>query len=113
MLTSMLPTTVSSWLHLQYIPVSEHFSFTKTIHPPDRCGISRSRLNSMIITQVHIVLGTIKGHSKMCSLSHNIMPQMSQVLKEKQLACWNGMSTRVVARELNVNFSTISRVTSF
>ena len=25
-----------------YIPVSEHFSFAKIIHPPDRCGISRS-----------------------------------------------------------------------
>jgi hypothetical protein len=48
-----------------YIPVSEHFSFAKIIHPPGRCGISRSWLNSMIITQVHLVLGTIKGHSKM------------------------------------------------
>ena len=48
------------------IPVTEHFSFAKIIHPPDRCGISRSWLNSTIITQVHLVLGTIKGHSKMC-----------------------------------------------
>ena len=47
-----------------YIPVSEPFSFAKIIHPPDRCGIAR---NSMIITQVHLVLGTIKGHFKMCS----------------------------------------------
>ena len=56
-----------------YIPVSEHFSFAKMIHPPDRCGISRSWLNSMITTQVHLVLGTIKSHSKMCSFvtQHN------------------------------------------
>ncbi|XP_045574286.1 putative deoxyribonuclease TATDN3 isoform X6 [Salmo salar] len=37
------------------------------IHPPDRCGRSRSGLNSMIITQLHLVLGTVKGISKMCS----------------------------------------------
>ena len=56
-----------------YIHVSEHFSLAKIIHPPDRCGISRSWLNSMIITQVHLVLGTIKWHSKMCSFAtqHN------------------------------------------
>jgi hypothetical protein len=43
------------------------------IHPPDRCGISRSWLNSLSITQVHLVPGTIKGHSKMCSFvtQHN------------------------------------------
>uniref|UniRef100_A0A673WL90 Cohesin subunit SA n=1 Tax=Salmo trutta TaxID=8032 RepID=A0A673WL90_SALTR len=29
-------------LNLVYIPVSDHFSFAKIIHPPDRCGISRS-----------------------------------------------------------------------
>ena len=51
-----------------YIHVSENFSFAMTIH-----GISRSLLNSMMITQVHLVLGTIKGHSKMCSFDklHN------------------------------------------
>ena len=56
-----------------YFPVSEHVSFAKIIHPPDRCAISTSWLNSMIITQVHLVLGTIKGHSKMCSFvtQHN------------------------------------------
>jgi hypothetical protein len=39
----------------------------------------------MIITQVHLVsvLGTIKGHSKM---SHNTIPQMSQVLKERAIS---------------------------
>ena len=33
-----------------YVSVSEHFSFTNIINPPDRCGISRSWLNSMIVT---------------------------------------------------------------
>ena len=46
-----------------YIPGSEHFSFVKIIHPPDRCGISRSWLNIMIITQVHLVRGTIFVHT--------------------------------------------------
>ena len=58
-----------------YIPVSENFSFAKIIYPPDRCGISRSWLkqHEHYITQVHLVLGTIKGHSKMCSFvtQHN------------------------------------------
>jgi hypothetical protein len=49
---------------LVYTTVSEHFPFAKIIHPPDRCGISRSLLNSMIITQV---LGTIKDHSIICN----------------------------------------------
>ena len=45
----------------------------------------------MIITQVHLVLGTIEGHSKMCSFvtQHN---------------------ARAVARELNVHSSTISHL---
>ena len=56
-----------------YIPVSKHLSFAKLIHPPERCGKSTSYLNSMIITQVHFVLGTIKGHSKIYSFvtQHN------------------------------------------
>ena len=55
---------LSNFVHkFVYIAVSEHFSFAKKIHPPDRCGISRSWLNSRIITQVHLVLGTIKGYS--------------------------------------------------
>ena len=58
---------ISNFVHkFIYVPVSEHFSFAKIIHPPDRCGMSRSGLNGMIITQVHLVLGKIKGHSKMC-----------------------------------------------
>ena len=56
-----------------YIPVSDHFSYANIIHPPDRWSISRSWLNSMIITQVHLVLVAIKGSSKMCSFvtQHN------------------------------------------
>ena len=59
--------------------VGAHFSFAKIIHPPDRCGISRSWLNSVIITQVHVGLGTIKGHSKMCSFvtQHNATDVLS------------------------------------
>ena len=49
-----------------YIHVSERFSFAKIIHPCDRCGITRNWLNSMILTQVHLVLGKIKGNFKMC-----------------------------------------------
>ncbi len=49
--------------------VSEIFSFAEIIHPPDRCGISRCWLDSMIIAQVCLRLATIKGHSKMCSFT--------------------------------------------
>ncbi len=39
------------------------------------------------------------------------MPQMPQVLRERSIGMLTaGMSTRAVARELNVNFSTISRL---
>ena len=82
-----------------YIPVSEDFSIAKIIHPPDSCGISRSWLNSKIITQVHLVLGTIKGHSKNVQLSsHIIMPQMSQVLREHAIVMLTAKMSRVVAR---------------
>ena len=67
--------------------VSEHFSFAMIIHPPDRCSISRGWLNSMIITQVHLVLGTNKGHSKMC----RFVTQCHRWVKfwgSVQLACW-------------------------
>ena len=45
--------------------ISQKYSLAKIIHPPDMCGISRS----MIITQVQLVLGTIKGHYKMNSFA--------------------------------------------
>ena len=39
------------------------------------------------------------------------MPQMSKFLRERAIGILTeGMSTRTVARELNVNFSTISRL---
>ena len=42
---------------------------------------------------------------------HNTMPQMSQVLMERAIGMLTaGMSTIAVARELNVHFSTISRL---
>ena len=42
---------LSNFVHkCVYIPVCELFSFAKRIHPPDRCDISRSWINSMIIT---------------------------------------------------------------
>ncbi len=47
----------------------------------------------------------------MCILSHSTMPQMSQVLRERAIGMLTaGMSTRAVARVLNVHFSTISHL---
>jgi hypothetical protein len=44
---------------------------------------------------------------KCAVLSHNTMPKMSQVLREYGIGMLTaGMSTRAVARQLNVNFST-------
>ena len=80
-----------------YIPVIEHFSIAKIIHPPDRCGISRWCLNSTIIKQVHLVL--VK---KSAVLLHNTMPQTSQILRERAMLT-AGMSTKAVARKLNVH----------
>jgi hypothetical protein len=78
------------------IPVSQHLYFVKIIHPPDSCGISRRWLNSMILIQVHLVLGTIKGHSKMCSFV--TMAQMSYVLRERAIGMLTASMYRVVAR---------------
>ena len=45
---TILKACVSNVVHkFVYIPVSEHFSFAKLIHPPDRCCISRSWLTGM------------------------------------------------------------------
>ncbi len=68
---------------------------------PSRCG-----LDSMIIAQV--------CNLKCAVLSHSTMPQMSQVLMERAIGILTaGMSTRAVARELNVYFSTIRRLKFF
>ena len=95
--------------HLFIFLVSEHF-YIFIIYPPDRCGISRSRSNSMIITQVHLVLGTRQCHSKMCS---SLPTQCHKCLKLRERAIGMltaGMSTRAVARKSNGNFSIISRL---
>ena len=79
-----------------YIPVSEQFSFDKIIHPPGRCDISRRSLNSMIITQVHLILGTIKGYSNV-QLSHYNIRCLK--LREHGIGMLTaGMSTRDVDR---------------
>ena len=51
----------------------------------------------MIITQVHLVLGTMKGHSKMCSLvtQHNATDLLREHASGMLTA---GMSTRAVAK---------------
>ncbi len=62
----------------------------------------------MIIAQVCLRLATIKGHSKMCSF---ITEQNATDLRERAIGMLTaGMYTRAVARELNVHFSTISRL---
>jgi hypothetical protein len=92
-----------------YIPVSEHFSFAKIIHPPDRCGIKKLNKQHDHYTGAPCAGGTLKGHTKCYVLTHNTMPQMSQVLREHAIGMLNArMSTRAVAREWKVNFSTIS-----
>ena len=61
----------------------------------------------MIITQVHLVLGTIKVHSYVTQ--HNVIDVSS--LRQRAIGMLTtGMSTRAVARYLNVNFSTISHL---
>ena len=90
-----------------YIPVSEHFSFAKIVHPPDRCGTSRSWLNSVIITQ--LVLGTIKGHSKICSF----VTQLNATDVSRFEGAWNwhaDCNCRGVARECDVHFPTINHL---
>ncbi len=64
----------------------------------------------MLIRQHDYCTGVPKaGHNKRTLLSHSTMQQMSQVLRERAIGMLiAGMSTRAVARELNVPFSTIS-----
>ena len=69
-----------------YIPVSEHLSFAKIIHAPNRCSISKSRLNNMIIRhRCTLCWGQLKATLKCGVLSHNTMPLMSQVLGEHEI----------------------------
>ena len=82
-----------------YIPVSEHFSFAKIIHPLDRRGISRKLLNSMIIAQVHLALGTIKGNENV-QLCHTTQCHRCLKLRERAIGMLTaGMSNRAVVRE--------------
>ncbi len=68
-------------------------------------------IRQMIIAQVCLRLATIKATLKCAVLSHSTMPQRLQVLREHAIDMLTaGMSTRAVARELNVHFSTISRI---
>ena len=61
----------------------------------------------MIVTQVHIVLGTIKGHSKMCSFVTQHNATNVSGFEERAIGMLPaGMSTRAVAIEFHVNFST-------
>ncbi len=65
----------------------------------------------MIIAQVCLRLATIKATLKCAVLSHSTIPQMTQVLWELAIGMLTvGMSTRAVAREWNIDFSTISRL---
>jgi hypothetical protein len=91
-----------------YLPVREHFSFAKIIHPIDRCGISRNWLNSMIIT-----VAPCAGYNKRPLLNVQFChtTQCHRCLHFEGAHNWHsdsGMSTRAVARALKVNFSTIS-----
>ncbi len=63
----------------------------------------------MIIAQLCLRLATIKGHSKMCSFitQHNATDAADEHAIGMLTA---GMSTRAVARDLNVNLSTISHL---
>ncbi len=89
--------------------LSKSVLVNEIIHPPHRCGISRSWLDSMIIAQMCLRLATIKDHSTV--LSQSIMPQMSLVLKEHAIGMRTaGISTRADACELNVQFSNISHL---
>ncbi len=93
------------------ICVSEHFSFAEIIHPPHRCGISRCWLDSMVIAQVCLRLVTIKGHSKIYSFitQHNATDVASYEGACNWHADWRNVH-HSCCRELNVHFSTISRL---
>ena len=55
--------------------------------------------------------GQLKATLKCAVLSHNTMPQMSQVMRERAIGMLTaGMSNRAVARAFNVNCSTISHL---
>jgi hypothetical protein len=71
----------NTFSNLVHIPISEHFSFAKIMSHLSGGWISRRWLNSMIITQVHLVPGTIKA-TKMWSC----VTQRHRCIKNKWLA---------------------------
>lgn len=89
--------------------ISEHLSYAEIIHPLYRCGISRCRLNTMIMAQTCFRLATIKGHSKMCSFitQHNATDFASFEWASIGMLT-TGMFTITVAHELIVHFPSTS-----
>ena len=87
------------------------FSFAKIIHPPNRCGISRSWLTVWSLHRCTLSW-RLKGHSKLWLFVFIFLQYNShRCLKLRERATGMliaGMSTRAVARELTVHFSTIS-----
>ncbi len=64
----------------------------------------------MIIAQVSHRMATIKG-AKMCCFITQHNATMSQILRERAIGMLTaGLSTRAIARKLNVTFSTTSRL---
>ena len=63
-------------------------SLVNIIHPTDRCGMSRSWLIIMVITQVHLVLGTINDPSKMCCFVITLCHRCLKFWGSVKLACW-------------------------
>ena len=66
---------LSAYCTFVYIPVSEHFSFVKIIHPTDK------KLHKHDHYTGAPCAGDNKRPLKCAVLSHNTMPQMSEVLK--------------------------------
>ena len=87
-----------------YVPVSEHF------------WLCQDNPSTWQVLHVKKLITGWSLHRCTCTLkcavlSHNTMTQMSQVLREHAVGMLTaGISTRAVARELNVHFSTISHL---
>jgi hypothetical protein len=85
---------LSKFVHkFVYISVSEHFSFAKKIHPPDRCGMIKQHDNYTAAS----CAGDNKTNLQSPGLSHNTMPQMTQVLREHAIVMLTaGMSPKLL-----------------
>ena len=71
-----------------YIPVSEHFSFAKIIHPPDKS-------NQIIF--IYIALRTSADISKCCTETKPKTPN------SKQCRCWSTLARKNLGRNLERN----------